>query len=61
MKIKIALVCGGPSSEHEVSLWITAAILKNINPDKYEVFVFYIDRQLDTCFFSVKPGSELKI
>ncbi len=61
MKTKIALVCGGPSSEHEVSLWSTQAILKNINPDKYEVFVFYIDQQLGTRFFSVKVGDELNI
>ncbi len=61
MKSKIALVCGGPSSEHEVSLWSTQAILKNISPEKYEVFVFYIDKQLNTCFFGVKPGDELNI
>ncbi len=61
MKTKIALICGGPSSEHEVSLWSTSAILKNISPEKYEVFVFYIDRHLNTCFFSVVSGSELKI
>lgn len=44
-----------------MSLWSTQAILKNISPEKYEVFVFYIDKQLNTCFFSVVSGSELKI
>ena len=61
MKTRIALVCGGPSSEHEVSLWSTAAILKNINPDKYEIFVFYIDKQFGSCFFPALAGSDLKI
>ncbi|OGY39892.1 MAG: hypothetical protein A2418_01830 [Candidatus Brennerbacteria bacterium RIFOXYC1_FULL_41_11] len=61
MKIKIALVCGGPSSEHEVSLWSTTAILKNINPDRYEIFVFYIDKQLNTCFFPAQSGDGLEL
>ncbi|MEW5805452.1 MAG: ATP-grasp domain-containing protein [Patescibacteria group bacterium] len=60
-KQKIALVCGGPSSEHEVSLKSTAAILKNINSDKYEIFVFYLDKQLNSCFFEVKAGQDLVI
>lgn len=61
MKTKIALICGGPSSEHEVSKWSTAAILKNIEPNKYEIFIFYINQELNTCFFPVKAGDELEI
>ncbi len=52
--MKIALVCGGPSSEHEISLKSTEAILKNIDRQKYEVFIFYIDKDLRCCFSSSK-------
>ena len=52
--MKIALVCGGPSSEHEVSLKSTEAILKNIDKSKYEIFIFYIDKDLRSCFFLPK-------
>ncbi len=53
-KSRIALVCGGPSSEHKVSLKSTQAILKNINNDKYQIFIFYITKNLTTCFFKSK-------
>lgn len=42
--MKIAIFCGGPSSEHEVSLNSAATIAKHINRKKYEVFFFYISR-----------------
>ncbi len=35
-KIKVAVLVGGPSSEHEVSLKTGDNVLKNLNPDKYE-------------------------
>lgn len=34
--IKIAVLMGGPSSEHEVSLKTGKMVLKNLNPQKYE-------------------------
>jgi len=53
-KLKIALVCGGPSSEHKISLKSTQAILKNIDNNKYQIFIFYITKNLTTCFFKSK-------
>ena len=35
-KIKIGVLMGGPSSEHEVSLNTGMVVLKNLNKDKYE-------------------------
>lgn len=43
-KIKVGIVVGGMSSEHDVSLMSGKSILSNINKDKYEVKVIYINR-----------------
>lgn len=37
-KIKIAIVFGGQSTEHEVSRNSATSILKNINKDRYEIY-----------------------
>lgn len=54
--MKIVLICGGPSSEHEVSIASTQAILKNIDRQKYEVWLFYITKDLRSCFY--KPEKD---
>lgn len=41
---KIAIFCGGPSSEHEVSLNSAKTIYKFINKKKYEPYFFYISK-----------------
>lgn len=47
MKKKIAVIFGGHSTEYEVSLVSAAAVLENINKDKYEVFQIGITRDGD--------------
>lgn len=37
-KMKIAVIFGGASSEHEVSLMSAASILENLNTEKYDVY-----------------------
>jgi D-alanine--D-alanine ligase len=44
-KGKISIVCGGPSSEYEVSLNSADSILRYIDRDKYIPYVFYISMQ----------------
>ncbi|MFQ5721337.1 MAG: D-alanine--D-alanine ligase A, partial [Candidatus Aminicenantales bacterium] len=44
-KIKIALIFGGRSAEHEVSLTSACSIYNNLDKEKYEIFCFYINRQ----------------
>jgi D-alanine-D-alanine ligase len=56
---KIALVAGGPSSEHEVSINSTKAILAALDRKKYDVYVFYITKDLQSTFF--KPLEDFKI
>ena len=43
-KVKIALLFGGRSAEHEVSLTSAAAIFRNLDPDKFQVISLYIDK-----------------
>lgn len=43
-KIRVGLVYGGRSSEHEVSLQTALAVLKAFDFDKYELIPFYITK-----------------
>ncbi len=42
-KLKLAIVFGGKSTEHEISLLSVRSILKNINRDKYDISLLHID------------------
>ena len=44
-KINVALIFGGKSGEHEVSLLSTASIYKHINRDRYNVFTIGITKE----------------
>ncbi len=44
-KLSIAVIFGGVSSEHEVSLMSAASIAKNLSPEKYDVTLVGITRQ----------------
>ena len=42
-KIKLAVIFGGMSTEHDVSIVSGTSIIKNLNKEKYEIFPIYID------------------
>lgn len=44
-KIRIGLIYGGKSGEHEVSLQTALAVIKAMDMNKYEVHPFYITKQ----------------
>lgn len=44
-KVKVALLFGGRSAEHEVSLISAGAIYRHLNREKYEIICFYLPRQ----------------
>ncbi len=44
-KIKIALLFGGRSAEHEVSLTSACSIYNNLDKDKYKISCLYINRE----------------
>lgn len=43
-KIKLGLIYGGVSTEHEVSISSYESIVNNINKDKYDITSFYISK-----------------
>ncbi len=45
MKIKVAVVYGGRSGEHEISLRSAESVIAALNPDKYEVKKYFIDKE----------------
>jgi D-alanine-D-alanine ligase len=45
MKLRVAVVYGGRSGEHEVSIRSAKAILEGMDPDKYEKIEYFIDTQ----------------
>jgi D-alanine-D-alanine ligase len=61
-KTKVALIFGGRSAEHEVSLKSAAAVYRNLAPEKYDVLCIHIDktgfwRMVDSPLrLSIKPG-----
>jgi D-alanine-D-alanine ligase len=44
-KIRVALLYGGRSTEHEISLESATSVLRNLDPSRYDVVPVYIDRQ----------------
>lgn len=47
-KIKVAVIVGGMSTEHDVSLMSGKSILKNINKDKYSIKTIYLNKKGET-------------
>ena len=45
MKLRVAVIYGGRTGEHDVSLRSAEAILNAMDPEKYEKLEYFIDRQ----------------
>lgn len=43
-KIKLGVIFGGQSTEHDVSIVSGTSIIKNLNKEKYEILPIYIDK-----------------
>ena len=52
--IKVGIIFGGKSNEHEVSIVSATSVLKNINKDKYKVYPIYLDKENN--FYEFKDG-----
>ncbi len=57
-KIRVALLSGGASAEHEVSLLSAAAIIKGLNPDVYDVVECKITKEGDWLFKETAGSGE---
>ncbi len=44
MKIKVGVIFGGPTVEHEISIISAVQAMKNIDTNKYEIIPIYIDK-----------------
>lgn len=59
-KIKVAVIFGGVSTEHDVSVVSGTSVIEKLNKEKYEIFPIYID--LDgTWYVYKKPVNEIKV
>ena len=44
LKLKIGVIFGGMSTEHQISIVSGTSVISNLNKDKYEIFPIYIDK-----------------
>lgn len=59
-KLKVGVVFGGKSSEHDVSIVSGTSVISNLNKDKYEVLPIYIDKNGNWYTYE-KNVNEIKI
>ena len=45
MKTRVAVVYGGRSGEHEISLLSAESVIAAMNPDRYEITRYLIDKE----------------
>ena len=53
-KIKVCVLFGGISPEHEVSLRSAESVLNHISPEKYDIFPVGITKQGNWLYFQNK-------
>ena len=44
-KLKLAVIFGGTSTEHDVSMVSATSVIQNLNKEKYEIYPTYIDKE----------------
>ncbi len=59
MKTKIAIIYGGPGSEHEVSVWSANNVFDNIDSKLFEVIKIFCDKNLNFFINENKEGQSL--
>lgn len=61
--ISVYILCGGPSSEHDIALRSALNISKNLNKDKYDLKLCYIDKEgkFSPIFDSFDPDDEFSL
>lgn len=52
-KIKLAVVFGGMSTEHDVSIVSGTSVIKNLNKEKYDIHPIYIGKT--GCWYTYRP------
>ena len=44
-KLKLGVIFGGMSTEHEVSIVSGTSVIKNLNKEKYEIIPIYLSKE----------------
>ena len=59
----VYILCGGPSSEHDIALRSALNIAKNLNKDKYDKKIVYIDKdgKFSPSFTDFDPADEFSL
>lgn len=65
-KLKLGVIFGGTSTEHDVSIVSGTAVIKNLNKNKYEVYPIYINKQGEWFKYQynekeLKVGDEIEV
>lgn len=59
-KLKVAVILGGISTEHDVSVVSGTSVIERLNKDKYEIYPTYIDQD-GTWYKYIKNAEEIKV
>lgn len=59
-KIKVGVIFGGQSTEHDVSVVSGSSVIKNLNKEKYEIYPIYISKE-GKWFHYIKPVQDIDI
>lgn len=59
-KLKLGVIFGGMSTEHDVSIVSGTSVIKNLNKEKYEIFPIYISQE-GKWYKYIKPIQEIEI
>ena len=58
-KIKVGVIFGGQSTEHDVSVVSGSSVIKNLNKEKYEIYPIYISKNGEW-FHYIKPVQDIE-
>lgn len=59
-KIKVGVIFGGQSTEHDVSVVSGSSVIKNLSKEKYEIYPIYISEKGEW-FHYIKPVQDIEI
>jgi D-alanine-D-alanine ligase len=59
-KLKLAVIFGGTSTEHDVSMVSATSVIQNLNKEKYEIYPTYIDKE-GNWYNYTKEINEIKV
>ena len=65
-KLKLGVIFGGTSTEHDVSIVSGTSVIKNLNKNKYEIYPIYINKQGEWFKYEpteqkLKVGDDIKV